>query len=150
VAAAFDALEKKLFRNAVVEQVSARMAVHDEIRPLSCEVAAARTHGSGSSPAARRSANGGDTGSVGQQQIIDDLGIEERNVTCTSYNFPPFSTGEVRPMRGPGRREIGHGALRSGARAGHSEKDEFPYTIDCFRSAQLNGSSSMASVCAAR
>ncbi|MHB1133875.1 MAG: polyribonucleotide nucleotidyltransferase [Chloroflexota bacterium] len=152
VGAAFDALEKKLFRASIIEEgfrPDGRAA--NEIRPISCEVGLLpRTHGSGLFTRGQTQVLTIATlGSVGQQQIIDDLGIEERKRYLHQYNFPPFSTGEVRPMRGPGRREIGHGALAERAlEQVIPEKDEFPYTIRLVSEVlSSNGSSSMASVC---
>jgi polyribonucleotide nucleotidyltransferase len=84
------------------------------------------------------------------QQIIDDLGIVETKRFIHHYIFPPFSVGEVRPLRGPGRRDIGHGALaeRSLNRMIPAE-EAFPYTIRLVSEVlESNGSTSMASVCA--
>ncbi len=82
-------------------------------------------------------------------QILDGLGVEESKRFMHHYNFPSFSVGETRPMRGPGRREIGHGAL--GERALEpvipSEKD-FPYTVRLVSEVlESNGSTSQASIC---
>jgi polyribonucleotide nucleotidyltransferase len=88
-------------------------------------------------------------GAASESQIIDGLDEEYKKHFMLHYNFPPFSTGEVKPMRGPGRREIGHGALAERAlqRVIPGEKD-FPYTIRMVSEIlSSNGSSSMASVC---
>ncbi|OYD09487.1 polyribonucleotide nucleotidyltransferase [Paludifilum halophilum] len=124
----------------------------DQIRPLSSEVSILpRTHGSG---LFRR----GETqvlsictlGALGDVQILDGLDLEESKRFMHHYNFPPFSVGEARPLRGPGRREIGHGAL--GERALEPvlpSEDEFPYTIRLVSEVlESNGSTSQASICA--
>ena len=82
-------------------------------------------------------------------QIIDDLGLEESKRYIHHYNFPPYSVGEVRPIRGPGRREIGHGALAERALLPViPSEEEFPYTIRLVSEVvESNGSTSQASVC---
>ncbi|WP_077211568.1 polyribonucleotide nucleotidyltransferase [Bacillus dakarensis] len=124
----------------------------DEIRPLSSEVGILpRTHGSGLFTRGQTQALSICTlGAMGDVQILDGLGIEEEKRFMHHYNFPNFSVGETGPMRGPGRREIGHGAL--GERALEpiipSEKD-FPYTIRLVSEVlESNGSTSQASICA--
>jgi polyribonucleotide nucleotidyltransferase len=123
----------------------------DEIRPLSSHVGILpRTHGSGLFTRGQTQALSICTlGAMGDVQILDGLGIEEEKRFMHHYNFPPFSVGETGPMRGPGRREIGHGAL--GERALEpiipSEKD-FPYTIRLVSEVlESNGSTSQASIC---
>ncbi|APH05211.1 polyribonucleotide nucleotidyltransferase [Bacillus weihaiensis] len=124
----------------------------DEIRPLSSEIGLlSRTHGSGLFTRGQTQALSICTlGALGDVQILDGLGIEESKRFMHHYNFPQFSVGETGPMRGPGRREIGHGAL--GERALEpiipSEKD-FPYTIRLVSEVlESNGSTSQASICA--
>ncbi|MCG7342916.1 polyribonucleotide nucleotidyltransferase [Sporosarcina sp. ACRSL] len=124
----------------------------DEIRPLSTEVGILqRTHGSGLFTRGQTQALSVCTlGALGEVQIIDGLGLEESKRFMHHYNFPNFSVGETGPIRGPGRREIGHGAL--GERALEpiipDEKD-FPYTIRLVAEVlESNGSSSQASICA--
>ncbi len=123
-----------------------------EIRHLSSEVGVlARTHGSGLFTRGQTQAMSICTlGALGDVQIIDGLGIEESKRFMHHYNFPLFSVGETGFLRGPGRREIGHGAL--GERALEavipSEKD-FPYTIRLVSEVlESNGSTSQASICA--
>ena len=122
-----------------------------DVRALTCEVGLLpRTHGSGLF-------NRGQTqvltittlGSVGKEQKLDGLGIEESKRFMHHYNFPPFSVGEVRRL-GTGRREIGHGALAERAILPVlPEAEEFPYTIRLVSEVlSSNGSTSMASVCA--
>ncbi|MEH7524739.1 polyribonucleotide nucleotidyltransferase [Bacillus sp. JJ1503] len=124
----------------------------DIIRPLSSEIGIfARTHGSGLFTRGQTQALSVCTlGALGDVQILDGLGIEEEKRFMHHYNFPNFSVGETGPMRGPGRREIGHGAL--GERALEpvipSEKD-FPYTVRLVSEVlESNGSTSQASICA--
>ncbi len=89
-------------------------------------------------------------GGSADSQIIDGLDDEHKKRFILHYNFPPFSTGESRPMRGPGRREIGHGALAERALTQvMPSEDDFPYTVRVVSEIMSsNGSSSMASVCA--
>ncbi|ALC90971.1 polynucleotide phosphorylase [Bacillus sp. FJAT-18017] len=124
----------------------------DEIRPLSSQVGLlSRTHGSGLFTRGQTQALSICTlGAMGDVQILDGLGLEEEKRFMHHYNFPLFSVGETGPIRGPGRREIGHGAL--GERALEpiipSEKD-FPYTIRLVSEVlESNGSTSQASICA--
>lgn len=123
----------------------------DEIRPISCEVGLLpRTHGSGLF-------NRGQTqvltiatlGAASDVQILDGLTDEESKRYMHHYNFPPFSVGETRFLRGPGRREIGHGALAERAlEPVIPDEDEFPYTIRLVSEVlSSNGSTSQASVC---
>ncbi|MCI1589574.1 MULTISPECIES: polyribonucleotide nucleotidyltransferase [Heyndrickxia] len=124
----------------------------DEIRPLSSEVGIlSRTHGSGLFTRGQTQALSICTlGALGDVQILDGLGIEESKRFMHHYNFPQFSVGETGPMRGPGRREIGHGAL--GERALEPvipNEQTFPYTIRLVSEVlESNGSTSQASICA--
>jgi polyribonucleotide nucleotidyltransferase len=122
-----------------------------EIRPISCEVGyLPRPHGSGLFTRGQTQALSVTTlGAISEEQILDGLGIEESKRYIHHYNFPPYSTGEVKPMRGPGRREIGHGALAERALLPViPSEEEFPYTIRVVSEIlESNGSSSMASVC---
>jgi polyribonucleotide nucleotidyltransferase len=123
----------------------------NELRPLWAAVGVLpRVHGSGIFMR-------GDThvlstltlGAPGDEQIIEGMEIREKKRFLHHYNFPPYSTGEVKPMRGPGRREIGHGALAGKAIVPLlPPKEEFPYTIRIVSEIlSSNGSTSMASVC---
>ncbi|MBU8906965.1 polyribonucleotide nucleotidyltransferase [Desertibacillus haloalkaliphilus] len=124
----------------------------DEIRALNSQVdMLPRTHGSGLFTRGQTQALSICTlGALGDVQILDGLGIEESKRFMHHYNFPSFSVGETGPMRGPGRREIGHGAL--GERALEKvipSEDEFPYTIRLVSEVlESNGSTSQASICA--
>ncbi|GED70187.1 polyribonucleotide nucleotidyltransferase [Brevibacillus reuszeri] len=123
-----------------------------EIRPLSSEVNIfSRTHGSGMFTRGQTQALSICTlGALGDVQILDGLGLEESKRFMHHYNFPPYSVGEARPLRPPGRREIGHGAL--GERAIEPiipSEIEFPYTIRLVSEViESNGSTSQASICA--
>lgn len=139
-------------RLITVEKVRPDGRKIDEIRPLSSQVSILpRTHGSGLFTRGQTQALSICTlGAMGDVQILDGLGIEEEKRFMHHYNFPLFSVGETGPIRGPGRREIGHGAL--GERALEpiipSEKD-FPYTIRLVSEVlESNGSTSQASICA--
>ena len=122
------------------------------IRPITCEVGVLpRTHGSGLFTRGETQVLTVTTlGSVGDEQKIDSIGIEESKRFMHHYNFPPFSVGEVRRMGGPGRREIGHGALVERAIAPViPSEEEFPYTIRLVSEVlSSNGSTSQASTCA--
>jgi len=123
----------------------------DEIRPITTEVGILpRTHGSGLFTRGQTQVLTVATlGTIREEQILDDLGLEESKRYLHHYNFPPYSVGETRPMRGPGRREIGHGALAERALLPVlPSEDEFPYTIRLVSEVlESNGSTSMASVC---
>lgn len=123
----------------------------EEIRPISCEVGILpRVHGCGLFTRGQTQVLTILTlGAIGEVQIIEGLGIEEYKRYMHHYNFPPFSVGEVRPLRGPGRREIGHGALAERALLPViPSQDDFPYTIRLVSEVlESNGSTSMASVC---
>src|SRR6266852_1696694 len=121
------------------------------IRPISCEVGLLpRTHGSALFTRGQTQVLSVVTlGSPGEEQILDNLGSSESKRFMHHYNFPPFSTGESKPLRGPGRREIGHGALAERAIAAViPTQEEFPYTIRAVSDVlSSNGSTSMGSVC---
>jgi polyribonucleotide nucleotidyltransferase len=123
----------------------------DEVRPVSCEAGVlARTHGSGLFTRGQTQVLTITTlGAIGDEQILDGLGVEDSKRYIHHYNFPPYSVGEARPMRSPGRREIGHGALAERALVPVvPPAAEFPYTIRLVSEVlESNGSSSMGSVC---
>lgn len=124
----------------------------DEIRPLSSEVGILpRTHGSGLFTRGQTQALSICTlGALGDVQILDGLGTEESKRFMHHYNFPHFSVGETGPIRGPGRREIGHGALGERALEPVLPNDkDFPYTMRLVSEVlESNGSTSQASICA--
>jgi polyribonucleotide nucleotidyltransferase len=123
-----------------------------EIRPITCDTSLLpRTHGSGLFTRGQTQALSVCTlGALGDVQILDGLDLEETKRFMHHYNFPPFSVGEARPLRAPGRREVGHGAL--GERALEKvipSETEFPYTIRLVSEVlESNGSTSQASICA--
>ncbi|HEY8361352.1 MAG TPA: polyribonucleotide nucleotidyltransferase [Tissierellaceae bacterium] len=123
----------------------------DEIRPISVEVGVLpRVHGSGLFTRGQTQVLTIATlGAISDAQVIDGIGEEESKRFMHHYNFPPFCVGDVRPLRGPGRREIGHGALAERAlEPVIPSEDEFPYTIRLVSEVlSSNGSSSQASVC---
>ncbi|MEG6565933.1 polyribonucleotide nucleotidyltransferase [Thermoanaerobacterium saccharolyticum] len=123
----------------------------DDIRPITCDVGVLpRTHGSAIFTRGQTQVMTVATlGPLGDIQILDGLGDEESKRYMHHYNFPPFSVGETRPLRGPGRREIGHGALAERALEPMiPSEEEFPYTIRLVSEVlSSNGSTSQASVC---
>jgi len=123
----------------------------DQIRQIDCQVGILpRTHGTGLFTRGETQALTVTTlGSPGDEQVIDTMEVDMKKRYIHHYNFPPYSVGEVRPMRGPGRREIGHGALAEKALVPVlPAKDVFPYTILLVSEVlESNGSSSMASTC---
>jgi polyribonucleotide nucleotidyltransferase len=152
---------KEVLYDIVKEEVR-RLITHDkvrpdgrklnEIRPIECDTALLpRTHGSGLFTRGQTQALSVCTlGALGDVQILDGIDLEESKRFMHHYNFPPFSVGEARPLRAPGRREIGHGAL--GERALEPiipSETEFPYTIRLVSEVlESNGSTSQASICA--
>jgi len=145
-----------------IEQADLRRAVVDErrradgrgpadIRPVSCQIGfLPRTHGSALFTRGQTQSLAAITlGTKMDEQKIDDLEGESYKSYMLHYNFPPFSVGEVRPLRGPGRREIGHGALAERAiQPVIPAEASFPYTIRIVSDIlESNGSSSMATVC---
>ncbi|MBD3380453.1 MAG: polyribonucleotide nucleotidyltransferase [Candidatus Omnitrophica bacterium] len=149
---AFAEVEKDLVREVILKdrkRIDGRQ--FDEIRPLSSEVnMLPRTHGSALFTRGETQALAVVTlGTVADEQRIDALEGETTRSFMLHYNFPSFSVGETRPMRGPGRREIGHGALAHKALTPVlPEPENFPYTIRIVSEIlESNGSSSMATVC---
>ncbi len=122
------------------------------IRPISCEVGVLpRTHGSGLFTRGQTQSLCVTTlGTRSDEQMIEALAGESRKSFMLHYSFPPFSVGEIKPVRGPGRREIGHGVLAERSlSAVMPTKEEFPYTVRVVSEIlESNGSSSMATVCA--
>jgi len=144
-------VEKQVVRKLLLEGKRPDGRKFTEIRPISCEVGVLpRTHGSALFTRGETQAIVTATlGTIRDAQIIDGLGEEFEQRFMLHYNFPPFSVGEVRPIRGPGRREIGHGALAE--RALEQVKppfEDFSYTIRLVSDIlESNGSSSMATAC---
>jgi polyribonucleotide nucleotidyltransferase len=147
---------KKAMRSLILDEgLRADGRAMDELRPISCEVSLLpRAHGSAVFTRGETQALVVTTlGMFGEdEQILDGLKLDEPPKRfMLHYNFPPFSVGEVRPMRGPGRREIGHGALAERAvKPLIPDESQFPYIIRVVSDIlESNGSSSMASVCGA-
>ncbi len=146
-------VEKTLVRRQITEKgIRVDGRNYKDIRPISCEVSILpRTHGSGLFTRGQTQSLSVTTlGTSVDEQRIDALEGESLKSFMLHYNFPPFSVGEVRPIRGPGRREIGHGALAERAlKPVMPSKDVFPYTVRVVSDIlESNGSSSMATVCA--
>lgn len=152
VGAAFDSLVKKTTRTMILEEgIRPDGRSLREIRPISAAVGILpRAHGTGLFTRGQTQVLTICTlGSTSDEQTIDGLGTNEKKRYMHHYNFPPYSVGETRPMRGPGRREIGHGMLAERALAAMIPSSEkFPYTIRLVsETLSSNGSTSMASVC---
>ncbi|MDK2877533.1 MAG: polyribonucleotide nucleotidyltransferase [Thermoanaerobacteraceae bacterium] len=147
----YDILKEEVRKMITYEGIRPDGRTSTEIRPISCEVGVLpRTHGSGLFTRGQTQVLTVATlGALGDVQILDGLGIEESKRYMHHYNFPPYSTGETRVLRGPGRREIGHGALAERALEPMiPSEEEFPYTIRLVSEVMSsNGSTSMASVC---
>ncbi|MDQ7824307.1 MAG: polyribonucleotide nucleotidyltransferase [Candidatus Eremiobacteraeota bacterium] len=146
-------IEEEEFRRLIVEKkIRPDGRTLTEIRPITCEVGILpRTHGSGLFTRGQTQVlNILTLGTMSEEQILDGIGGDESKRYMHQYNFPPFSVGEVKPMRGPGRREIGHGALAERAIVGMIPSvEEFPYALRLVSEVlESNGSTSMASVCA--
>ena len=147
-------LKKKMMRDKiVVEKTRIDGRAFDEVRPITCEVGCLpRTHGSALFTRGETQAIVTATlGSEGDEQRIETLAGMSFKQFMLHYNFPPFCVGEVRFMRGPSRRDIGHGALAErGISAVLPSAEKFPYTMRVVSDVlESNGSSSMATVCGA-
>ena len=149
---AFESELKAAVRSAILDEgIRPDGRRTDEIRTITCEVGLLpRAHGSALFTRGQTQALSAVTLGSGQdQQKIDGLGLEEFKRFMHHYNFPPWSVGEARPLRSPGRREIGHGALAE--RAVHNvmpDEEAFPYVVRIVTEIlSSNGSTSMASVC---
>ena len=146
------ALQKEIVRHMLlVEKRRPDGRTFDEVRPISCEVSVLpRTHGTGLfTRGLTQVMTVATLGSVGDIQILDGIDETETKRYMHHYNFPGYSVGEVKPLRGPGRREIGHGALAERALEPLiPSEEEFPYTIRLVSEVlSSNGSTSQASVC---
>ncbi|MGF1519408.1 MAG: polyribonucleotide nucleotidyltransferase [Nodosilinea sp.] len=149
----YKSVTKKLMRQQIVEdkvRVDGRKL--DEVRPISCQVGLLpkRVHGTGLFQRGLTQVMSVATlGTPGDAQMMDDLHPDDEKRYLHHYNFPPYSVGETRPMRSPGRREIGHGALAERAMVPVlPSKEDFPYVIRVVSEVlSSNGSTSMGSVC---
>jgi polyribonucleotide nucleotidyltransferase len=153
IIAAVDIIEREEVRSAILNKnlrVDSRGL--EDIRPITCEVGVLpRTHGSGLFTRGQTQSLCITTlGTRSDEQMIDALEGETTKSFMLHYSFPPFSVGEIKPVRGPGRREIGHGALaEKSLNVVMPPKDKFPYTVRVVSEIlESNGSSSMATVCA--
>lgn len=149
---AFDSMTKDIVRHMIsVEKIRPDGRQLDEVRPISCRTSVLpRTHGSGLFTRGQTQVlNVATVAPLSEKQTIDGLGIETEKRYIHHYNFPSFSVGETRSSRGPGRREIGHGALAERALVPViPNEEEFPYALRLVSEVlESNGSSSMASVC---
>jgi len=149
---AFESLMKQTVRKAILDQGDRPDGRNpSEIRPIWCETGyLPRTHGSAIFTRGQTQVVTVATlGSTKEDQLLDGLGLETSKRYMHHYNFPPFSVGEVRRMRGPSRRDIGHGALAERALIPVlPDETEFPYVVRVVSEVMSsNGSSSMASVC---
>ena len=152
IAEAIYKVEKKCVRDMIFyehKRVDGRKL--DEIRPLSCEIdLLPRVHGSALFTRGQTQVLSVTTlGMISEEQTLDGLDTEESKRYMHHYNFPSYSVGEARPSRGPGRREIGHGALAEKALVPVlPSKEEFPYAIRVVSEVlSSNGSTSQASIC---
>ena len=146
-------IQKEIVRNMMLnENRRPDGRAFDQVRPISCEVGILpRTHGTGLFTRGLTQVMGVATlGALKEAQILDGIGDEDTKRYMHHYNFPAYSVGEVKPMRGPGRREIGHGALAEKAvEPLLPSVEEFPYAIRVVSEVlSSNGSTSQASVSA--
>jgi polyribonucleotide nucleotidyltransferase len=153
VSRAFDALEKDIIRRRIaVDKKRPDGRAQDEIRPIECDVdIAPRVHGSALfTRGETQILSSVALGTTRMDMRVDNLGLVESKTFWHHYNFPPFSVGEAGFMRGPKRRDIGHGALAERALvATIPSQEDFPYVIRAVSDTlESNGSSSMGSVCA--
>ena len=147
-----EGINRELIRKMILEEgIRPDGRKPEEIRPISCEVGVIpRVHGSGLFTRGQTQVLSVVTlGAVSDEQILFGLGEDATKRYMHHYNFPPFCVGETSPLRSPGRREIGHGALGERALAPMiPPQEEFPYTIRVVSEVlESNGSSSQASVC---
>jgi len=149
----FEDIQREIVREMVLDGNRLDGRKPYEIRPITCEVGVLpRTHGSALFTRGETQSLVVTTlGTAEDKQIIDDIELETEKRFMLHYNFPSFSTGEVKPERGTSRREIGHGALAERAITPTlPSEEEFPYTIRIVSDIlESNGSSSMATVCGA-
>ena len=153
IKSALDEVEKTEVRKYILDKkIRIDGRKYEDIRPISCDVGfLPRTHGSGLFTRGQTQSLCTVTlGTSQDEQRFEALEGEKTKSFMLHYNFPPFSVGETKPMRGPGRREIGHGALAERAlKPVMPSTDEFPYTVRVVSEIlESNGSSSMATVCA--
>jgi polyribonucleotide nucleotidyltransferase len=143
--------DEAVHRNILEKEARPDGRALTEIRPIWCKVGVLpRTHGTGVFTRGETQALTVTTlGAPGDEMVVDTMETDEKKRYMHFYNFPPYSVGEVKPMRGPGRREVGHGALAEKALLPVlPSREDFPYTILLVSEVlESNGSSSMASTC---
>jgi len=153
VASAFDAVDREIVREIILSGKRVDGRSHTEVRPINCKVGVLpRTHGSSIFTRGETQALVVATlGTAEDEQKVDGLIEEYSKKFMLHYNFPPFCVGEVKPIRGPSRRDLGHGALAERCiEPVLPSEEEFPYTIRVVSDIlESNGSSSMATVCGA-
>lgn len=152
IANALYALKKEKVRNLIIDdEIRPDDRKRTEVRSIWCDTSILpRAHGSGLFKRGETQVLSAATlGGIGDAQVIDGIGVETEKRYMHHYNFPPYSVGEARPIRSPGRREIGHGALAERALLPVlPSKEDFPYTIRVVSDVlSSNGSTSQASVC---
>lgn len=152
IANALYALKKEKVRDLIIDdEIRPDDRKRTEVRPIWCDTSVLpRVHGSGLFKRGETQVLSAATlGGIGDAQVIDGIGVETEKRYMHHYNFPPYSVGEARPIRSPGRREIGHGALAERALLPVlPSKEDFPYTIRVVSDVlSSNGSTSQASVC---
>ncbi len=151
--AAFEEVMRTVVRKRILEGKRTDGRAAGDIRPISCEVGVLpRTHGSALFTRGETQVLATVTlGTSRDEEMVESLVEDYTRKFILHYNFPPFSVGEVKPVRGPSRRDIGHGALAEKALAGViPDQEQFPYTIRIVSDVmESNGSSSMATVCGA-
>jgi len=147
-----DVMKHQIRRLILEKKVRIGERKYDEIRQIDCKVGVLpRTHGSGLfTRGETQSLSVTTLGSGSDERMVEALEGKSFKNFMLHYNFPPFSVGEIRPVRGPGRREIGHGALAERAlKVVMPSEEDFPYTVRLVSEIlESNGSSSMATVCA--
>lgn len=144
-------VENQMRENVLTKGIRVDGRKPDEIRPITCQVAVLpRTHGTGLFQRGETQVLSVATlGAPGDSQVIDTMDVDQTKRYIHHYNFPPYAVGEIKPLRGASRREIGHGDLAERALIPVlPSKEEFPYTIWVVsETLSCNGSSSMGSVC---
>ena len=147
----FEIIQKKVMKKLLLEGKRPDGRAYDQLRQIDCQVGILpRSHGSALFTRGETQAMVSCTLGTGKdEQIVDGLVDEQGQSFMLHYNFPPYSVGEAKPVRGPGRREIGHGALAEKAlEQVKPDAEKFPYTIKIVSDiTESNGSSSMASTC---
>jgi len=153
VRAGFEEVLKEIVRSRILDGRRSDGRQPGDVRPIQCEVGVfPRTHGSAIFTRGETQVMATVTLGTGMdEEMVESLAVDYSRTFMLHYNFPPFSVGEVKPIRGPSRRDIGHGALAEKAlKRIIPDEEQFPYTIRIVSDVtESNGSSSMATVCGA-